>query len=141
MSGGRPLELSWPLQPLLDRTGRSLEQLAARAGYRRSNVWRLEQRGYLSDAQADLFATRAGLHPGLVWPEWFDVEVPAVDRLEVAPLLERLDRSVARFLRDARLNSRSWYRWVELGSMPAGSALAAAAALGADPGELWPEAA
>jgi lambda repressor-like predicted transcriptional regulator len=138
VSGGRPLEVAWPLAPLLERSGRTLEQLARRAGYRQGNVWRLAERGYLSDQQADLFAIRAGLHPGLVWSTWFDVELVGGERLPVAPLAGVVDGSTASFLRRTGISSKSWYRWRDLGTMPAGTGRAAAERLGLSFSEVWP---
>jgi hypothetical protein len=44
---------------LIGRTARCLE------------MWRAKE-AMLSENQADLIATRLGLHPSAIWPDWFD---------------------------------------------------------------------
>ena len=56
--------------------------LANRLGVSRSVVIQARQRG-LSVRQADEFACRAGYHPSLVWPSWFeDAEDEAVRTIQ-----------------------------------------------------------
>lgn len=65
-----PFGRTWPLQPLLDATQLTPAQLAVACGFtaRTGNRWAL--RGVVDDILADHLATRAGLHPVLVWPDW-----------------------------------------------------------------------
>ncbi len=37
-------------------------------------IQRIRARGALTEAQADTYAVRAGLHPGNVWPNWWSEE-------------------------------------------------------------------
>lgn len=60
----------WPLQPLLDAAGMGATELAQTAGFSRRSGHRWAAAGDLDDHLADLLATRVGLHPVLVWPDW-----------------------------------------------------------------------
>lgn len=62
----------WPLQPLLDICDLSPSRLALLLGVPASAVRTAARQG-LSDAEADLWATRAGYHPLVVWGwAWVD---------------------------------------------------------------------
>lgn len=69
--------LRWPLQPLLERTGVSAAGLAQLIGVAPRSV-RAARPGGLTDSRADEWATRAGLHPVVVWGwEWITAALPA----------------------------------------------------------------
>lgn len=62
----------WPLAPLMRAAGLApdaVSDLAVRLDVDRGWLQRLKHLG-LSDEQADQWATRLGLHPTLIWPEW-----------------------------------------------------------------------
>jgi hypothetical protein len=56
----------WPLQPLLDASGLTASRLSLTLGLSGTTV-RLARRRGLTDAQADEWSIRLGLHPLLVW--------------------------------------------------------------------------
>ena len=61
----------WPLGPLGAAAGTTTNAaLARRLGVSVRTVWRWNHHG-LSDTQADHGAIALGLHPVLVWPDWF----------------------------------------------------------------------
>lgn len=60
----------WPLEPLLAHAG-SLGALAELVGVSGATV-SVANRDGCTDRQADLWALRCGLHPCLVWPDWFE---------------------------------------------------------------------
>ena len=63
---------NWPLQPLFDVTDTTeYKQLAVLTEISARTLHRAALRG-LPDATADRAATRLGLHPSLIWPNWFD---------------------------------------------------------------------
>lgn len=60
----------YPIAPLVAATGAAnLRVLADRLGYWHNYVRTVAPRG-LTERQADRWATRLGLHPSNVWPEW-----------------------------------------------------------------------
>lgn len=61
----------WPVSALLDATGLSVQQVAVAAGRCRRTGIRWAQSDTLNDRQADHAACAVGLHPALVWPDWF----------------------------------------------------------------------
>lgn len=62
------------IEPLLERTqATDLQELAQRLGI--SHRWARELKATgLSDEQADRFACRVGLHPSVLWSDWWDIE-------------------------------------------------------------------
>lgn len=61
----------YPLAPLTSALGKPPAGiLAARLGVSRRTVCRWKRQG-LTECQADQAAVRAGLHPGIVWSEWW----------------------------------------------------------------------
>jgi Bacterial regulatory proteins, gntR family len=71
----------WPLQPLLDRCALTPGRLAIAIGVPLLDV-RVAARCGLSDVDADLWATRAGYHPLLVWGwAWIDAATTPPPRL------------------------------------------------------------
>lgn len=65
--------ITWPIAPLLDRASDTLPRLADRAGFTERTGYRWARAGRLTDQEADALAIAAGLHPCLVWPDWFSV--------------------------------------------------------------------
>ena len=62
----------WPLQPLLDAIGPiTFLALAEQTGINPRTIHRAVDAGF-TDRAADRAATRLGLHPSLIWPDWFD---------------------------------------------------------------------
>lgn len=68
----------WPLRPLLDACELTPSRLALLLGVPAGDV-RAAGRGGLTDADADLWATRAGYHPVVVWG-WAWVEAATQPR-------------------------------------------------------------
>lgn len=68
----------WPLSALLDAVP------DARARLRVDSLqWnRADQHG-MSDRVADTWAVKCGVHPGNVWPEWFDRGLTPLDDIAV----------------------------------------------------------
>lgn len=64
----------WPLQPLLDTTGVSVNEMARVVHQSGGNVYRALREG-LSDSMADRWACALGRHPAEVWDGWFDAVV------------------------------------------------------------------
>lgn len=56
-----------------DGAGRALAELA---GYSARAVHHWREHG-ISEPVADRIAISLGAHPATIWPEWFDIEVPA----------------------------------------------------------------
>jgi hypothetical protein len=77
----RPGALSgWPLQPLLDAVGLTASRLSVTLGLSGTAIRIARQRG-LTDAQADEWAIRLGLHPLLVWGwAWIEEAASAARR-------------------------------------------------------------
>lgn len=69
----------WPLQPLMDIMGRDF--MLAR--WEQQSLYRAMETG-LSDARADAWAVRCGLHPESVWPGWCDAALTEMDRAHLA---------------------------------------------------------
>lgn len=70
----------WPIQDLLRLVDPEADKaLARRLGCSNVTLERWREVG-LSDDMADKLAVRLGLHPGTVWPDWFDVALSVVDR-------------------------------------------------------------
>jgi hypothetical protein len=62
----------WPLAPLLAAAGyRTLHPFAVRVRASGESVASAAALG-LTDSQADRWAVRCGLHPGLVWDTWYE---------------------------------------------------------------------
>lgn len=75
-----PLEALEALFPPLElnngdgvRVVSPLHQLATVSGIAERSLFRWRAEGGLPEHQADRIACRLGLHPGLVWPEWWAV--------------------------------------------------------------------
>ncbi len=66
----------YPLEPLVDYLGDRMTVLF-HWSYRTRRKYTEEG---LTVLQADLFATRAGVHPSLLWPTWFDDALTENDR-------------------------------------------------------------
>lgn len=67
-----------PAEPLLERIGGGgPTDLATALAISHRHAERLIAHG-LTDVQADRFAVRIGLHPSMVWVDWWDIE-PDVD--------------------------------------------------------------
>lgn len=68
----------YPIGPLLTALGcRTINQARARHGLQ---LWAYADRG-LSEDHADRLAVTCGLHPALVWPDWVDNGLTALDRV------------------------------------------------------------
>lgn len=71
----------WPLQPLLQYgcddvlEVQTIRHLARRVGASERTVWRWRLAG-LTDQAADWAAIALGVHPCMVWPDWFQVVEP-----------------------------------------------------------------
>ena len=52
-----------------------LAELAQQLGISHGYAQQLHQHG-LTDAEADRYACRLDLHPGSVWPDWWDIDIP-----------------------------------------------------------------
>ena len=64
-----------PLQPLIDATGVENATMAAeRWGCFHSQVWLAKREG-LTVWMADRWACHSGIHPGEIWPNWFEIEI------------------------------------------------------------------
>lgn len=64
----------YDLASLVERAGTAgAHQLAARLRVSGSTLLDLAVFG-LTEDQADVFATRVGLHPGEVWPRWWEID-------------------------------------------------------------------
>lgn len=62
----------WPVEPLLEAAALGPDQLLARlrlSGRQRQNAFTWG----LTDREADRWACKLSLHPGQVWPRWFDI--------------------------------------------------------------------
>lgn len=71
---GDPTELGlhWPLANLFEAAGTTeYLALADLTGINARTLHRAANRG-LPDRSADRAATNLGLHPSLIWPDWFD---------------------------------------------------------------------
>lgn len=81
---GRPAGLRlFPLAPLLERSGFSQGALADRAGVDRRTVCRKVHEG-LTEAQADVWAVRCGLHPSAVWGQLWWATAPDAEEVHLA---------------------------------------------------------
>lgn len=82
---------------------RLTSRLVAVLGIDRGWVRRCRQVGGLTAQGADRWASRAGLHPGIVWPQWWD-DPADVDALpgEDDPALEELAPIPAQRLAELR---------------------------------------
>ena len=71
---------TWPLAPLLDQfvPYAGVSALADRLSVNPCRLIELAEVG-LTDDMADRWAVRLGLHPSLVWPDWFDAGLTVVD--------------------------------------------------------------
>jgi hypothetical protein len=68
----QPGVLYWPLEPLFEAAGTTLYvELAVRTDVPARTLHRASVRG-LTDRIADRAATRLGLHPSMIWPNWID---------------------------------------------------------------------
>lgn len=67
-----------PIDPLYTATNSTdLQQLARALGI--SDRWARELKATgLTDEQADRYAIRAGYHPSVLWPHWWNIE-PDID--------------------------------------------------------------
>jgi lambda repressor-like predicted transcriptional regulator len=64
--------LYWPIVNLFDAAGTTeYLALAKRTGISARTLHRAAHRG-LPDRSADHAATTLGIHPSLIWPDWFD---------------------------------------------------------------------
>jgi hypothetical protein len=64
--------LYWPLEPLFEAAGTTLYvELAVRTDVPARTLHRASIRG-LTDRIADRAATRLGLHPSMIWPDWIN---------------------------------------------------------------------
>ncbi len=73
-----PRQPHYPFEPLERLLGvRDHQEEASRLGVTRRQLYRFLDEG-LTERFADHLAVRLGLHPALIWPEWFgeDVETP-----------------------------------------------------------------
>lgn len=61
----------WPVSALFEATGLTVQQIAVEAGRCRRTGIRWSQCDTLNDIQADHAACALGLHPALIWPDWF----------------------------------------------------------------------
>jgi lambda repressor-like predicted transcriptional regulator len=71
---GKPIAplLYWPLEPLFEAAGTDqIGELAVRTRVHVRTLHRAAHRG-LTDPMADRAATRLGLHPSMIWPDWID---------------------------------------------------------------------
>ena len=77
-------DLRWPLGPLVELVAArgNAESVAAALGHSPERV-RLAAEFGLSDQRADHWATRLGLHPAQVWPDWIDAGLSVVDRQRI----------------------------------------------------------
>ena len=67
--GGEPHPFS--IEPLMVAVGAATAwEAAVQLGVTRRTISRLRSRR-LTVAQADFYAVRAGLHPAMVWPDWW----------------------------------------------------------------------
>ena len=71
----RDAQRPYALDRLLDAVGMSSGELGAHVFASGSTVRRVGAEG-LTEEQADTWACRLGLHPALVWPEWFATAPP-----------------------------------------------------------------
>lgn len=99
------MSIRYPLQPLADalrielhHPGRptdddqadsGLAALADRIGISHRQARRALHTG-LTDRQADRFATRIGMHPASIWPQWWDAAGDDADWYTDDPALESL---------------------------------------------------
>lgn len=72
----------YPVEQLLEAADATVATLAQRCGVPDRTLYRWCDQG-LTEGQADELAVRAGLHPGEVWPSWWD-EGPRCPRGEAA---------------------------------------------------------
>lgn len=72
-----------------DQADAGLSALAACIGVTPANASKLLARG-LSDRQADRYATRVGMHPASIWPEWWEAAGDDADWYSDDPALESL---------------------------------------------------
>ena len=56
-----------------DSDGYTIANAAACIGIAANSYARVVKRGHLSEPAADRWATRLGLHPGDLWPQWWDL--------------------------------------------------------------------
>lgn len=67
----RPPQRRYPYTPIAELLGGTRRHQARRLNVPLSHVDAYVRRG-LSLAQADQLAVRAGTHPSLLWPTWFE---------------------------------------------------------------------
>lgn len=84
------IELHRPGRPSDDdQADAGLHALAQRIGITHRQARRILHTG-LTDRQADRFATRIGMHPASIWPEWWDGAGDDADWYGDDPALECL---------------------------------------------------
>lgn len=76
-SEGRVGGPKWPLEPVLQLTDLSPGALAQVAGYSRKSGERWAAAGVVGDAVADELAVVLGLHPALIWDDWYEATTEA----------------------------------------------------------------
>lgn len=69
----------YPLEPLAEAMGCTLSEVGRRLGVS-GTTWKQYRDQGVSELVADRLATRAGLHPAVVWPEWMDDQIDEVGR-------------------------------------------------------------
>jgi len=67
----------WPVQPLLDVLGS--RPVCATLHCSGEEIERAKREG-VADFTADRWALRAGVHPVVIWPDWFDAVLTPTDR-------------------------------------------------------------
>ena len=71
MAAGTGQARPFPLQPLLEATSVPLTGLPRRLGTSTTTVRRAATTG-LTEAQADQWSVKLGLHPGTIWSAWWE---------------------------------------------------------------------
>ena len=88
------LEHRWPLQPLLDVSGQSIQELRRRLGVDHKKISAAAADG-LTDVQADHWAIALGWHPLSVWGwDWIDLadQAAGIHGRLAAVLREQIER-------------------------------------------------
>lgn len=80
LPGVPKFKIWFPTEPFLDivlkdKTDLGLENLARRLGVPKQNLKRFQKPGtMIRESTADTYAIKAGYHPIMIWPDWFDAE-------------------------------------------------------------------
>lgn len=72
--GGPTTQRRYPYDPLARFLAKTQTEMAAEIGVTRETVHRWKVTG-VPEYAADALAIRLGLHPSIIWTDWFDIEL------------------------------------------------------------------